>query len=60
MNPQKTKCCERGMWQLSESQKEKMISLSEGVDYKDSEDFARKFLNLKKAWQVMKSSQKKL
>ena len=30
---------------LSESQKEKMVSLSEGVDYKDTEDLVRKFLS---------------
>tara|TARA_B100001939_G_scaffold186640_1_gene160747 strand:- start:237 stop:1637 length:1401 start_codon:yes stop_codon:yes gene_type:complete len=35
---------------LSESQKEKMISLSEGVDYKDSEDFAEKVSELKEAY----------
>ena len=46
---------------LSESQKEKMVSLSEGVDYKDTEDLQRKFLNSKKLTsQVMKSLQKKL
>ena len=35
---------------LSESQKEKMISLSEGVDYKDTEDFAEKVSELKEAY----------
>ena len=46
---------------LSESQKEKMVSLSEGVDYKDTEDFAEKVSELKEITsQVMKSLQKKL
>jgi len=35
---------------LSESQKEKMVSLSEGVDYKDTEDFAEKVSELKEAY----------
>ena len=35
---------------LSESQKEKMISLSEGVDYKDTEDFSDKVSELKEAY----------
>jgi hypothetical protein len=35
---------------LSESQKEKMISLSQGVDYKDTEDFAEKVSELKEAY----------
>jgi len=35
---------------LSESQKEKMISLSEGVDYKDTEDFSDKVNELKEAY----------
>ena len=35
---------------LSESQKEKMISLSEGVDFSDSEDFAEKVSELKEAY----------
>ena len=35
---------------LSESQKEKMISLSEGVDYKDTDDFAEKVSELKEAY----------
>ena len=41
-----TKACE----DLSESQKEKMVSLSEGVDYKDTEDFAEKVSELKEAY----------
>ena len=35
---------------LSESQKEKMVSLSEGVDFSDSEDFAEKVSELKEAY----------
>ena len=35
---------------LSESQKEKMVSLSEGVDYKDTDDFAEKVSELKEAY----------
>lgn len=35
---------------LSESQKEKMVSLSEGVDYKDTEDFSDKVNELKEAY----------
>lgn len=35
---------------LSDSQKEKMISLSEGVDFSDSEDFAEKVSELKEAY----------
>lgn len=35
---------------LSESQKEKMISLSQGVDYKDTEDFSDKVSELKEAY----------
>ena len=35
---------------LSESQKEKMVSLSEGVDYKDTEDFSDKVSELKEAY----------
>ena len=35
---------------LSESQKEKMISLSEGVDFSDSEDFKVKVNELKEAY----------
>jgi len=35
---------------LSESQKEKMVSLTEGVDYKDTEDFSDKVNELKEAY----------
>ena len=35
---------------LSESQKEKMVSLSKGVDYKDTEDFSDKVNELKEAY----------
>ena len=35
---------------LSESQKEKMTSLADGVDYKDGEDFAEKISEVKEAY----------
>ena len=41
-----TKACE----DLTESQKEKLVSLAEGVDFKDAEDFAEKVSEVKNAY----------